>query len=76
MIPKSGYRFSEKIMLKQNGECERPGVNPGILLRPTAYRTALGFIACWGTTRYKVAGERRVTSVVDLKFLYACRESE
>ena len=58
MIQKSGYRFSDKIMLKN--AAEKSGVNPGTLLRPTAYMTALGFIACWGTTRYKVAGERKM----------------
>jgi hypothetical protein len=59
MIPKSGYRFSDKIMLK--GDIKIEGLKPGTTVPPTAYAyiaVAAFLIACWESSRYKVAGTR------------------
>jgi hypothetical protein len=59
MIPKSGHRFSDKIML--NNAIKSEGLKSGTTVRPTAYAyivVAAFLIARGESSRYKVAGER------------------
>jgi hypothetical protein len=62
MIPKTGCRFSHKIMRKN--DIKFVGLKPGITIKPTVYADigiAAFSIARGESSRYKVAGARGAT---------------